>query len=232
MAVTLKYVAQAAMDDYFQNYRGNANFFDLEDFILRAGSVIADFYQKTYQQKYVELKADKRAAIDLVAFDQGMLAMQELDVKYDKDEGEFVSTLTQPVMTFLYDQSGVGYQLLLPVNPKSTKLERTSLNELWQVQYVPFVDRVFWMPENGKIKYIKKGNCNINKVKLFYIPALQNQDGEYIGDAQVPDGIVNMTITGTAMLMKQVAEGTVVKQTNDLNPNKIIQSEINKEAVK
>lgn len=232
MSVTLKYIAQAAMDNYLQNYRGNTDFFDLDDFITRAAAVVADLYEKTYQQKYAELRATKSAKFDLVAFDEGMLSVQELAVTYDKEVGEFSSTLTAPVMTFLYDQSGVGYQLMLAVNPKSTKLERTSLNELWQIHYVPFVDRVFWMPEDGKIKYIKKGNCNINKVKLYYIPAVQDEDGEVMPDTKLPDGIANMVITGTAMLMKQAAEGVVVDKTNDLNPNKVIQSEINKETVK
>lgn len=232
MAVTLKYIAQASMDSYFQNYKGNADFFELDDFIFRAGAVITDYYQKMYQAKYGELKQDKRAAIDLVGFDSDMLSVQVLEVLKDKETQEYYSTLTDPIMTFMYDHSNVGYQMLLPLSPKNVNLERTALNELWQVQYLPFTDRIFWLPDNGKITYIKKGFCNIKSVSLYYIPALMNKDGEVLGEAQIADGLVDMAINATVMRMKGIAEGTVVKETNDGNSNKIMETEINKQALK
>lgn len=231
MAVTLKYIAQSAQDSYYQNYKGNADFFELDDFIFRAGAVITDYYQKMYQAKYGELRQDKRASIDLVGFDSDMLSVQVLEVKKDKDTQEYYSKMEFPVMTFMYDHSNVGYQMLLPISPKNVNLERTALNELWQVQYLPFTDRIFWLPDNGKITYIKKGFCNIKSVSLYYIPALMNKDGEVIGEAQIADGLVDMAINGTVARMKSIADGTIVKMTNDFNPVKIVESEINKTAV-
>lgn len=231
MGVTLKYIGQMAMDSYFQNYKGNADFFELDDFIVRAGAVIADYYQKIYDAKYVELRQEKRAAMDLVGFDTEMLSIQPLEVKHDRESGEYYSDITEPVMTFFSDKSNVGYQLLLPRSPKNVNLERTSLDELWQVQYVPYVNRVFWLPDNGKITYIKKGSCNIKEVSLYYIPALMNKDGEVLRDAQIADGIVDLAINRTVGVMKQIAAGTIIKETNDFNGNKIMESEINKNAV-
>lgn len=230
--VTLNYIGQAAMDNYYLNYRGNADFFGLDDFVFRAGAIINDFYQKTFMTKYNELRQEKINKAELVGFNVDMLSSQDLEVKLHREMQEYRATLSQPVMTFSYDQSETGYQLVTPLSPKKVNIERTSISELWQVQYLPFTNRIFWYPDNGDLVFLKKGDCNISKVRLYYIPSLRNKDGEVVGDTPIGDGLAHMAITTTVMTMKQQAEGTVVKETNDLNPNKVMESEINKTSLR
>lgn len=232
MATRLKYIGQSAMDNYYQNYKGNADFFDLPDFIFRAAAFIAEFYQQIYMSKYAELRQEKRHSIDLVSFNSDMLSVEALTVTMDKETREYTATPTARVMTFLYDQSNVGYQNMIPVSPKNVNLERSTIDELWQLQYVPFVGRIFWIPDQGKITFYKKGDCNITKANLYYIPALMNDDGEVYEDAVIADSVANTAISNVPGIMKQIAQGTIVKQTNDMNPNKVMESEINKTALK
>jgi len=230
--VTLNYIGQTAMDDFYQNYRGNADFFGLEDFVFRAGAIIGEYYQKLFMAKYNELRQEKINKAELVGFNVDMLSQQDLTLKLNKEMQEYRATLSQPVMTFTFDQSETGYQLVMPLTPRNVNIERTSISELWQVQYLPFTNRIFWYPDNGELVFLKKGNCNVSKVRLYYVPSLRNKDGEVIADAPISDAIVQMAVTTTVAAMKQEAQGVVVKETNDLNPNKNLESEINKNALR
>lgn len=225
MAVTLKYIAQSAMDAYYRDYKGNTGFFDLNDFIFRAGASVAEYYQKTYDQKYAELRQEKRHRDELIGVDTDLLSVQELTVK----DGE--ATLKFPVMSFLYDTSGMGYQQLISIKPKEAVLERSSMDELWQYNYLPKTCRIFWRPQNGKLKFYMNANANVSLVELYYIPSVMNSQGEVFEDAMIADGIMDYAINATIAKLRQV-EAQVVKESNDFNENKIMQTEMNKVQLK
>jgi len=225
MGVSLKYIGQAAMDNYFRDYKPNTGFFELNDFIFRAAATISSFYQKIYDVNYQELRQDKINKTELVSFDPDILSVQEMEIKDNEAKLKF------PVMSFLSDKSSTGYQFLLPIKPKEVTFERSSMDDLWVYQYVPKTSRVFWRPQGGKIKFFKNFNGGLITAELYYIPSVMNSEGEIFGDAIIPDGLMEMAINGTIAAMRQVLPQTV-KETNDLNQNSIMQSEINKEAVK
>jgi hypothetical protein len=226
MAVHLSYIGQAAMDNYYKDYKGNTGFFELDDFIFRAGATISNIYQQTYQDSYKELRQDKNNKEELVAFDTELLSVQELDVKGLESE------VNCPVMSFLYDKSNTGYQFLLPIEPKDVIFERSTMDDLWIYDYLPYTNRIFWRLQNGKIKFFKNCLGGIKKVQLYYIPSIQNKNGEIYGDTMIADGLVDMAINGTVLKMRQIEQGIIVKKENDLNNNMTIETEINKEALK
>lgn len=227
MAVTLKYIAQSAMDLYFRDFKGNTGFFELSDFIFRSGVTVADYYQKLYEQKYQELRQEKMAKDELVGVDQDLLSAQILTV--DK---EGVAKLQYPVMSFFYDKSNTGYQFLLPVKPSDIKLERSSLDEVWQFDYLPKSNRVFWYSQQGTIRFKKDSACTLHEVELLYIPSVMNSEGQVLGDAMVADGVAMIAINSTVAAMKQLTANTVVKEGLDNNNNPVLQTEINPNAVK
>jgi hypothetical protein len=226
MAVQLRFIGQSSMDLYYRDFKGNTGFFELDDFIFRAATTVADYYQKTYEQKYQELRQTKSAKDELVGVDQDLLSSQELEFK------DNIATLLYPVMSFLYDKSNVGYQFLLPIQPSDVKFERASLDEVWQFDYLPKSNRIFWLPQQGKIRLQKNSTCTIQKAELLYIPSVIDKTGKVFGEAMVADGVAAIAINQTVAAMKGLSDSTIVKESLDGNENKTIQTEVNPKAVR
>ncbi|MEO7048923.1 MAG: hypothetical protein ABI091_26710 [Ferruginibacter sp.] len=227
MPQQLKYVAQLAMDNFYQDYKGDDDFWEIEDFISMCGNTAAETYQTFYQQAYAMLRQEKKQ--EVVSFDAGWLLAQ--DVEVTKQGNTLFADLDKPVMTFPYDQSSIGIQNVFILEPYSDdEAERTSLSQKWQLKYVPKVNKVFFYSDvagincdvASKISLINKGDCNIKKIRVLYVPVLND------GDAVIPDGIINGVITKTVMAMKQIASGNVIDQTQDSNNNKVLQTELDK----
>lgn len=228
MGMPLKYIGQAAMDNFLQNYRTSSDFWTLDDFILRAATTIADYYQKVYDQQYAMLRNDKTD--EIVAFPTEILSEQVLEV--EKKDGEAFVTLLAPQMSFMGDNQTSGIQEVVSIKPRGVQLERSNISEGWQNKLLPFTGRIFWSVEGERIVFFKKGFCNIGLIKLYYVPAIMKRNGELLQDAIIADGVADMAINATVAKMKQLSTGTVVKESNDGNSNKTMESEINKEAVK
>lgn len=231
MPKQLKYVAQQAQDLYLQNYKTDNDFFDLNDFILYTGNTIAAMYMQFYQQEYAMLRQERKD--EVITFDVGWLSEQEVSV--EKEGDRLIAKLDSAVMTFPYDKSSIGLQSIFVIDPYSAdELERTNVSMLWQLKYLPKTNRIFFYPEvNGsacltitKIAFVNKGTCNIKKIKVLYVPSLDN------GNASVPDGLIADAITKTVAVMRQIATNNIVDKTQDNNPNKILQTEINTNSLK
>lgn len=223
MAVPLKYIGQAAMDSYLQNYRTGSDFFTLYDFTLRAATTITDIYQKYYDQQYAMLRADRQQ--EVVAFPSEMLLDQVLEV--EKVDEEYIAKLQFPFMGFMGDNNTCGVQEIIPIKPATVELERSSISEPWQYKLLPFTGRIFWRAQREAIKFFKKGFCNISIVKVLYVPAIMDVHGTLLDDALIPDGLVDQAIVQTVAKMKGIAQGTVVKELNDGQSNKILENEAN-----
>lgn|SRR5690348_17796982 len=227
MPTLLKYVAQTAMDEYFQNYRGETDFWDLDDFIFNCGYVVASLYQDVYKQQYNENRQEKKD--ELISFDTGMLSTQVADV--EKDGTDLVATLSYPVMVFAYDKNSCGIQSVFDAK-SGDEFERITDGSVWQFKYMPKTDRIFFYASATnsdctaitQIKFLNKGKCNSKQVKVLYVPSMNE-------NAIIPDGLINDTITKTVMQMRQMAQNKIVGKTDDFNPNKIIQTEIDKNAL-
>lgn len=225
MPQQLKYVAQLAMDEYFQNYKGENDFWDLSDFIQTCGNTISKLYTTFYQQEYSMLRQEKKD--EVISFDAGWLLEQEAEVK--QNGVGLCALLDNPVMTFPWDKSSIGIQNVFITEPATLdELERTSLAALWQLKYMPKTNRIFFYSDVAKtdcvtiskIGFVNKGSCNIKKVRILYVPVMND------GDAPVPDGIISDAITNTILEMKKIAEGNVVDMTENQNSNKTLQTEI------
>jgi len=158
------------------------------------------------------LKADKTEG--LVSFGDDLLNSEELTVK------DGVAEIPFDFASFMYDTQASGIQM---VYSGEELLERISSAQRWQLKHIPFVSRVFWYLDGKKIKLFSKGICNPSKINVFFVPGI----GE---NMIVPDGLVQYVVETTVSLLRS-KEG-VVKETNDGNKNKIMESEINKRAIK
>lgn len=224
MPTQLKYVAQQTMDLYYQAYKvDSVDYFLLEDFIFYVGNTISQIYENYYKQLHAEYRSDKKD--EIVSFDPTMLSDQILEVEIEKEMGLKIAKLKQPVMAFMYDNNTIGIQDVFPIKPRGDyQFERTSQSASWQLEYLPFVNKVFFYGDMQKVVFIIKGNCNVHTVRVSYVPSMYPE-------AIIPDGVIQPAITATLTLMRQVAQGVVTKEQLDGNYNKIVQTELNKAAL-
>ncbi len=218
MGQPIDIVAQYTMDAYYRDYKGNSDFFDLDDFIYHCGATAADFYRQEWAAKYAELKAEKSES--LVSFGDDQLVTKTLKAK--TINGGYVAEIDFPVLSFTYDTQYTGIQ---SVFSHGNELERSSSNQRWQFSMMPVTNRIFWYVTGNKIYFYTKGHCNVGEIEVSFIPGIGP-------DMIVPDGISRYVIDTTVGMMRQLEAGKVVKETNDGNKNMVLESEINKAALK
>lgn len=222
MGYPMKYIATLAQDDYNQNYADNTSFFLLEDFLIRAGNIAADFYMQMYLQLKAELRQEKRD--EVVAFDPSVLVEQI--VKLEKKEDDWIGKVDTPVMSFPYDEQSSGFQNVFDKN--GDEIERSNINQTWQYKYMPTTCRKFFRIEGKFLKVFGNPSSATKEVKLLYVPSIKIGDG----DVEISDGMVNYVVTSTVDYMVNAKNGNpIIKKTNDLNPNKVMESEINKTTI-
>lgn len=218
MPQPIKIAAQRAMDLFYGNFRSNSDFFDLDDFAAHCGGVLGEYYNEKYEQARAEMRQEKRS--EIIALDASILLPQRL--KVIKKEGELYADLECPVMSFPYDEQGIGVQDIIAIIPKNgLKFERTTRSALYQLDYVPFCPVVWFYLVGERIGLVNKSTANLTEILVFTVPSVTSDK------LMIPDAIVEHVITTAAMTIKQGVQGTVVKKASDQNPNKIIQTEAN-----
>ena len=223
MSLPLKLVAQQAMDNYYQQFKNdNTDFFSLEDFIQYCGNSVAAIYNTFYLEQYKEIRGDKKD--EVVTFDIGWLDEMMLDVK--ETDGRLFSKFSKSIFTFPFDRSNTGLQNVFIVNPNDRcECERSNINNIWQLEYIPQTNKIFFYVDKGGLGFVNKGMCNVKKVRVLYVPSVY-------ADMNVPDGIIEMVVQKTVLSMRQMADKHIVKKSLDGNDNQIIESEINKLSLK
>lgn len=226
MSEILRYSAQSAMDMFYGDYKSSEQFFDIEDFVRYCGMTVSDLLLQEYRVMRAENRSDKME--EIIPFSAEWLAEEVVDVE-DK-EGELLGVLSKRVMSFPFDPVCTGFQDVTALKPKKVYLERGAIDEEWSYSYLPATNRMWWMPipnegNKSKLKFFKKGLETISKVRVRYVPSPHEE-------MVIPDGILNYVVTTTVATMKGIQNGTVVDKTNNGNPNKVIESEIDKKSLK
>jgi len=160
MAVSkaLKVAAQGIMDLYYQDFKPDEAFFDLEDFAAWIGKAFGLVADNVAKQIY---DASRSEGMPMIIFSQDWWAKKTVDVK---DNEADISGLKYT--GFTYDSQNSGIQQV----GDGKKLIRTTLTEVWQLsQTRSKTDIVYWYSDFGKLKFV--GTCAIPKlVDVYYIP--------------------------------------------------------------
>ena len=223
MGQNIVIVAQNIFDDFLQNYADGTTFFTLDDFVQRAGFFAADFYRQEWKVQYDEIRQERRT--EVVGFEPSVLSEQFSKVK--KDGKEWVGDIEKPAMSLPFDMQSSSFQNVFDIKT-GEELERSNINEIWQYKYLPFTGKFLYVIDRKKIRIFTKGNCNIQEVRILYVPSIQIGDTE----ADLPDGIVSYVMMNTLNYFRSAKEGVIVKKAQDQNFNKVMESEINKAALK
>jgi hypothetical protein len=223
MGQKISIIAQLCQDDFEQNYANGTSFFNLSDYVIRAGNVAADFYRNMWMQMYQELRQEKRD--EVVGFEPSVLSEQTIELK--KEGIEWVGELEKPAMSLPYDKNTSGISNVFDAKT-GEELERSSVNETWQYQYQPFTNRKFYRIDRNEVKVSAKSIAGVPKVRILYVPSITIGDE----DAELPDGIINYVVMTTVSQMRAMAEQKVIKKSLDGQENVRFETEFNKDSLK
>lgn len=215
----LKDTAQATMDLYYQSFKADEDFFDLNDFKYLNSVAYADFLQKYYDDNYKKNLAEK--GIGDVEFSDDLFILEEAEVKFEN--GVYFTILKQKPYSFLHDNNYRAIQNIFPPADAQCKmlLARVNSMQVNKLDTLPTTKYTFWYRLGEKIIFVKV-KCGIGKVTVQYIPSLGNLED----DAQFADAMQKSVIDATLDLMFAARNGTTVNLSNNQNTNKALETEI------
>lgn len=224
MATAIKILAGRVMDLYYQDYAGNTEFFDLDDFIFNVGSAYSDLLQKEYDSERMIMRADREEGY--VTFSHDWLQTQELQIVRKSEEGAYYK-LKQKPMSFPYDKWDIGIQNIFPVGSKFTReLIRDSVDKTWQDELLPNTKNVFWRLLKDSI-LVKDSILQSAPpaIRVIYVP-------EVSIDLEIPNSRNGMITSMVLALMRGMETNHLVKETNDQNKNKLPVTENDRNLIK
>ncbi|HEU4608974.1 MAG TPA: hypothetical protein VFS31_12750, partial [Chitinophagaceae bacterium] len=169
---TLREVGQMAADLYYQDYKSDDQFFDLEHFFFLLGSE----YVKMIKAEATANKKENKVFTGYSYIEISPYWVKNTTIDVKADNGRAKISLPEPVFQFDYDAVGSAIQDIYGVDCGKT----TDCSEIIRI---PYTDR--WMacamPPNGKIYYYLLGNdvhfinvhCNLQKVEITYVPGAE-----------------------------------------------------------
>jgi hypothetical protein len=212
--------AQQTMDLYYQHFRTDQDFFRLVHFrylcAVAYASLLQDYYEKSYARA---LSENGMGDVDLPT--EWMIS-ETLGVQSGA-HGEHYLELKQKPFSFLYDNQFRSIQTIMPVGDFSARLFRISIKEVWKLRAMPQTRNVFWFSMGDQKIQFRNMNTSLSEVMVFYLPSL----GDLSDEAELADGLEGRVIEATLNLMSIARQGGVVDMTNDQNPNRTMETEVN-----
>jgi len=211
-------VAQNIMDLYYQQYKSDEDFFEEYHFKYLAAAAYAQILQEEYEKSYKLSLAEK--GIGEPALNPEWFISEEKEV-VASDMGDKELKLASCPFTFRFDKQSSGVQGVYPLAGKCGEFIRISVDDQWKIKNAPTTNIVFWFPLSNKIVF-KNVHCGLKKVKVVYIPSLK----ELEDTCALPDSMQMDIIQRVLNIMFVARQGGVVDMTNNQNPNKVMESEI------
>jgi hypothetical protein len=215
----LKDIAQIVMDLYYQNYKSDEEFFKKHHFKYLITVCYNDFIQKYYDQSYTKNLAENgHAEVDLSS---DWFVEEVVEVKLEN--GFYSALLKNRPYAFLHDNQ---YRSISDIIPEECacdlRLSRIKHVERWKLGSLPATSYTFWYLIGGNKIRFEKVKCGLGTIRVLVLPALVTMDDAAI----IPDGLSKNVIDATLNLMFQARQGVVVDLTNNQNPNKTMETEV------
>lgn len=210
MAVSkaLKIAAQGIMDLYYQDFRPDDSFFDLEDFAIWIGQCYGSIADNVAKEIYA---ASRSEGMPMIIFSQDWWAKKPVKIK---DDAADISDIK--FTGFTYDTQTSGIQQL----GKGSKFIRTTLTELWQLEGMSKSENIFWWTNFNKIEF--KASCAIPKtVDVYYIPSPEDSEFKLPKSKEF-----EIATTAWNLMIAAKKETPFVDATNNSNKNITPQTEV------
>ncbi len=216
----LSILASLVMDAYYQQYGKESDFFKLKDFM----SYCNIFYYQVLQEDYDK---SRREMIQLGFLEIGDEAVMNLDWYIDKEvvvkkeNNRFYIDLETVSIS-----KDIGYSGLKDIysNGSCGKFAKITYHQKDTLKFYPKSDNTIYFYPLGKRVYFENVNCGLDKVNVVHIPTLDSEAND--GDIIVPNILMAEIVTRCYNFMTASKNGAIIDKTNNQNPNKIIQTEI------
>lgn len=209
-----------------QNFRISTDFFTLDHYRYLCGVV----YSKLLEDEYKIARKEHMQEYGYVDMSLSGAWIINEEVKAEKvrdQDNLYVFTLKHPVFVFPFDERANGIQTIRNLNFNGcTEFVRETAKRKWALCDLPTTNVVFWYEEAKKI-YLANGKCGMEKARLqvsYLSDPADISHGEHGGE--IPTSKEYIVITAVLDMMKKAAQGQVVDMTNNANPNKKAQTEI------
>lgn len=226
----LRMVGQMAADLYYQNYKSDDQFFDLEHFNF----LLAAEYVKLIKAEATQNKRQNKIDTGFSYIEISPYWLKTEKVSVTEVDGKKISTLTEPVFQFDYDAMGSGIQEVYTVNNNTHtvntpcgEVQRVSRNDRWIACAMPPNAKLFYFVSGNKTIEFVNVHCNLKEVEVTYVPGV-----ECIGDDfEIHQDKVHDIIRSVLNTMFGAKNGNIVDMSDDSNPNTTPATELSNVAV-
>lgn len=223
----LDVLSSLVMDALNQQYSKDSDFFKIDDF----SSYCAVFYFQVLQEEFNKRRREYMQSPNLeneeVTLSDAWYKIKSFTVQ---KEGEEYSITMPTYLLLSNDTFNVGIRQLFVNGNKSdccNNFAKIKMSQCNSLQFLPKSDRtVYYYPFSDKIVF-KNAKCKLEGVSLdvMYIPSL-SEEADELNETIIPSGVCAEIVTRTYNFLIQAKNGNVVDKTNNQNPNKGIQTEI------
>jgi hypothetical protein len=217
--------AQMTMDLYYQNFKTDEDFFNLTHFLYLSGVAYSKLLEDEYKEARKEAKMEDSFAEIFIQAD--WLIEQTIEMKRIEDEdNSFSGTLSSPLFSFPYDPYSFGIQSVRRAGKtKCNHFIRTTGRESWLDCQLPTTNRVFFHVIANKL-IVNNVQCAMEKLIVQMVPEITDLMAFGMQGGPVPKSKEDIIIRKTLELMMAARNGAVVDMTNNSNPNKTLQTEV------
>lgn len=211
---SLTWLAQMALDAFYQDFRPGDSFLRLVHFIYLCKAADGKLKQDEYD-KQIAINLRQGIKNGVVNLSSGNYVVETPEIKEGK------ATLKQRILTFAGASPTISVQVkingcgdVMPISPEET----------WQVCKIKNV--VFWTPNCNGIEFFNlEDNCRPDKATVRYIPELND-------DSVIPENRKFAILNMVNAYLKSAQQGSIIDMNNDGNTNVATQTEINKYVLK
>lgn len=217
----LNILASLVMDAFYQQYGKESDFFTLEDFEAYCNV----FYYQVLQEDFDKTKREMLQMGMLQPGEEPILnadwyTEKEFEVK---NEGDKFYIELPGAFSFNKDVKYTGLKDIY-TSSECGPLAKITYNEKNTLKWLPNSDKtIYYYPVGSKIVF-ERVWCGLKKVNVVYIPSL-DADAEGC-EIIIPSAYMAEIVTRTYNFMTSAKNGSVIDKTNNQNPNKVVQTEI------
>lgn len=220
-------IAQRIMDLYYQGYATDEDFFSLPDFVSQVKSAYTNQIITDYESD--KLLNQQLEGFSFITLPMDLLKYEDIEVKKD-EMGVLYVPLSKPVFVFPYDSMASGVQSIQRVvkdRITSDFFVKVSVNDLWKLDHIMHGNRTYFSVQYNKIIFEKTG-CNFDKIRIGYVPMVSSMTE----DDEIADTRVDRIEISVLQKMLAAKQGVIIDQSNNSNPNKAIETEIDSNQMK
>lgn len=210
--------AQIVLDDFYQSFKTESDFFDLQDAALR----IVDARDAMIEDEFlVQWKINKQrgnANSSFIRVNPDWQKRITIDIKEDKERGEWYGEICEPLFEFPMDSYGNGVQEVWPYGQKCAEFIRIQDSEAWQICLTASSPIILYSVQKCRITLHNFDGACTDKLDVRIVPS---QSSLPINEQVVPDGksdeIREMVIS--KMWRNYSARLGKIDMSNNGNPN-------------